>query len=433
MATPKRKPSLQDDACTMTYKLGRTLGEGAFSVVKMATHKQEKSVWAAKIITEEALTPADKEALTNEVSISTRLNHKNIVKCKEVFDTPRHMYIIMEFMSGGELFDRIIAKEHYNEKEAVTVTQQVIQAVQHCHDNNVVHRDLKPENLLFLNPQDDSPLKLADFGLALGLKEGEAGHAVCGTPGYVAPEVLAVKTKGNKEGYGKPVDMWSVGVILYILLCGFPPFYHESNSKLFELIQKADYSFPSPYWDEVSDTAKDLIRKLLVLNPKERLTAPQALQHPFLVEENTNQSKFIHFKEQMAAFNARTRMRKAIRAVQFMNKMIKSAANSRSNSRTNSRSGSLKGSILGGATATNAAASAANTVSGAADALKGETEASASRSLVAGSMTAGAGAAPAATPAATPAAVTAAAVTAVGDGTDGAPPAAAFAQPVKKA
>jgi calcium/calmodulin-dependent protein kinase I len=414
----------------MTYKLGRTLGEGAFSVVKMATHRQEKSVWAAKIITEEALTPADKEALTNEVSILTRLSHKNIVKCREVFDTPRHMYIIMEFMSGGELFDRIIAKEHYNEKEAVTVTQQVIAAVQHCHENDIVHRDLKPENLLFLNPQDDSPLKLADFGLALALKEGEAGHAACGTPGYVAPEVLAVKTKGNKEGYGKPVDMWSVGVILYILLCGFPPFYHESNSKLFELIQKADYSFPSPYWDEVSETAKDLIRKLLVLNPKERLTAEQALQHPFLVEENTNQSKFIHFKEQMTAFNARTRMRKAIRAVQFMNKMIKSAANSRSNSRTNSRSGSLKGSILGGAAATNAAATAAATatVAGAADALNkaaegdsaataGATaEPSASRSLVAGSMVAGTAAAPAA------AAPAAAAV-------DGAPPAAAFATP----
>ena len=272
MATPKRKPSVTDDACTLAYKLGRTLGEGAFSVVKMATHRVDKTLWAAKVITEENLTPADKEALANEVSILTRLEHPNIVKCKEVFDTPRHMYIIMEFMSGGELFDRIIAKEHYNEKEvcscayiivyivclmlllymkAVRVTQQLIAAVQHCHANDIVHRDLKPENLLFLNAQDDSPLKLADFGLALQLKAGEAGHAACGTPGYVAPEVLAVKTRGNKAGYGKPVDMWSVGVIVYILLCGFPPFYHESNSKLFELIQRAEYSFPSPYWDEV--------------------------------------------------------------------------------------------------------------------------------------------------------------------------------------
>lgn len=254
------------------------------------------------------------------------------------------MYIVMELMSGGELFDRIIAKEHYSEKEAVDVFKQIVAAIQHCHSMDIVHRDLKPENLLFASTAEDAPLKLADFGLAVLLKPNEFGHAACGTPGYVAPEVLAVKLKGNTKGYGREVDMWSVGVILYILLCGFPPFYHENNSALFALICKAEYSFPSPYWDDVSASAKDLISKLLVIDPVQRLTADQALQHPWVCGVPEEKS-LIYFKDQMKAFNARMRMRKAIRAVQFMNRLKRAARTGLDGDSSETADGSQEGSL----------------------------------------------------------------------------------------
>lgn len=338
----RRRSTLVEDACTKEYKIGRTLGEGAFSVVRMGTHKSDKSVWAVKIINQDTLSAADKETLITETAILKKLDHENIVKCREVFDTGHKMYIVMEFMSGGELFDRIVNKEHYTEKDSIVIITQIVLAVKHCHDNGVVHRDLKPENLLFQSPAEDAKLKLADFGLAVALKPDEHGHAACGTPGYVAPEILAVKLKGNKEGYGREVDMWSVGVIVYILLCGFPPFYHENNSVLFELISKAQFSYPSPYWDDVSAPAKDLINKLLVIDPSARLNADQALEHPFIKDCSLSKgSKLVHFKEQMKSFNAKMRMRKAIRAVQFLNRMKKVTAGTEGGAEVRSQSADI--------------------------------------------------------------------------------------------
>ena len=168
--------------------------------------------------------------------------------------------------------------------------------------------------MLYASPADDALLKLADFGLAQMLKPHELMHSACGTPGYVAPEVL----RNESTGYGKEVDMWSIGIILYVLLCGFPPFYDEDNSRLFQAIQLGEYEYPSPYWDSVSSDATSLIDKLLVLDPTHRLTSKQALQHPWLLSTGSGGS-LIHFNKNMRAFNARRRMRGAMRVVQMAN------------------------------------------------------------------------------------------------------------------
>lgn len=182
----------------------------------------------------------------------------------------------------------------------------------YCHDRGIVHRDLKPENLLYTTAREDAVLKLADFGLAQLIEPAEMMHATCGTPSYVAPEVLS---KDPKKGYGKEVDMWSIGVIFYILLCGFPPFYDEDNAVLFNSIRKGEYEFPSPYWDSVSTEAKDLVSKLLVVDPSQRLTAQQTLNHPWLKTAST--ALLPHFASNMRSWNARRRMRGAMRVIQM--------------------------------------------------------------------------------------------------------------------
>jgi len=217
----------------------------------------------------------------------------------------------MDLMTGGELFDRIVSKDHYSEVEAKDALKQIAIAIKYCHDQNIVHRDLKPENILYATPDNNSVLKVADFGLACLLKPNELMYKACGTPGYVAPEVL------RGVAYGKEVDMWSIGVILYILLCGFPPFYDDSNKRLYNLIVTGSYSFPDPYWSDVSENAKDLVKKLLVIDPTMRLTADELLQHPWLIEEQSSTLELPHFKSSMKAYNARRRLRATLRAVQI--------------------------------------------------------------------------------------------------------------------
>lgn len=239
----------------------------------------------------------------------------------------------MDLMTGGELFDRIVSKDHYNEQEAKETLKQIVVAIKYCHENNIVHRDLKPENILYQSPNDDSIIKIADFGLATMLKSNQLLTVACGTPGYVAPEVL----KGL--AYGKEVDMWSIGVILYILLCGFPPFYDDNNKKLFLQISNANYCFPDPYWTNVSNSAKDLIRNLLVVDPTKRLTPDQVLQHPWMFEDGST-SNLDHFKANLKSYNARRRFRGAIRAVQ-LTQLLKKMAKNRQNRPQNDKMSTL--------------------------------------------------------------------------------------------
>jgi len=308
MSTSFRK----HDECEKYYKLGRVLGQGSFATVRLATDKSDGSKWAIKVIKRQSLAPDDEAALATEISILERVQHPNIIKLREVYDCPANMYLVMEIMTGGELFDRIVEKEHYSESEAAKALVEVVDAIMYCHDRGIVHRDLKPENLLYTSPREDAMLKLADFGLAQLIQPAEMMHATCGTPSYVAPEVLS---KDPKKGYGKEVDMWSIGVILYILLCGFPPFYDEDNAILFNAIRKGDFDFPTPYWDNVSSAAKDLVSKLLVVDPSHRLTAQQTLNHPWL--KTASSERLVHFHSNMKSWNARRRMRGAMRVIQM--------------------------------------------------------------------------------------------------------------------
>ncbi|XP_053521299.1 calcium/calmodulin-dependent protein kinase type IV isoform X2 [Artibeus jamaicensis] len=204
----------------------------------------------------------------------------------------------------------IVEKGYYSERDAADAVKQILEAVAYLHENGIVHRDLKPENLLYATPAPDAPLKIADFGLSKIVEHQVLMKTVCGTPGYCAPEIL------RGCAYGPEVDMWSVGIITYILLCGFEPFYDERGDQfMFRRILNCEYYFISPWWDEVSLNAKDLVRKLIVLDPKKRLTTFQALQHPWVTGKAAN---FVHMdtaQKKLQEFNARRKLKAAVKAV----------------------------------------------------------------------------------------------------------------------
>ncbi|XP_043509232.1 calcium/calmodulin-dependent protein kinase type 1 isoform X2 [Frieseomelitta varia] len=276
-----KSPSVEDK-----YILKELLGTGAFSEVRLAESKEKPGqMFAVKIIDKKAL-KGKEDSLENEIRVLRRLTHPNIVQLLETFEDKHKVYLVMELVTGGELFDRIVEKGSYTEKDASGLIRQVLEAVAYMHDQGVVHRDLKPENLLYYSPEEDSKIMISDFGLSKMEDSGVMATA-CGTPGYVAPEVLAQKP------YGKAVDVWSIGVISYILLCGYPPFYDESDANLFAQILKGEFEFDSPYWDDISDSAKDFIHKLMCVNVEERYTCKQALAHPW-ISGNAASNKNIH-------------------------------------------------------------------------------------------------------------------------------------------
>ena len=235
------------------YKVDEELGRGSFAVVKSGTNRKTGEQVAIKIFDKATLEEDDELALQTEVDILSQMDHPNVVKLYEIFDEKEFMYLVMELMTGGELFDRIVEKEHYSEKEAADTIRPIVDAIRYCHGMGIIHRDLKPENLLYATREEGSIIKISDFGLARFLQD-EYAWTACGTPGYVAPEII------DGKGYGKEVDYWRIGVILYILLCGFPPFYEDNNQELFNKIKKCEFEFPSPYWDDISESAKDLIK-----------------------------------------------------------------------------------------------------------------------------------------------------------------------------
>jgi len=254
----------------MYYEVtGPLLGTGNFSTVKMGIAKHSGEKVAIKIVNKKQVKHKP-EMLTNEVEILLKIDHPNVIKLLDLFDTTETLYLVMELATGGELFDRIVEKESYSELHAREVMWQLLNAIEYIHSQEIVHRDLKPENLLLETEDTDTKIKLTDFGLSKIFDNEFMLSTACGTPGYVAPEILSA------VNYGPPVDLWSAGVIMYILLCGYPPFYNENDAVLFESILSANYHFHTPYWDHISKPAKDLIRKLLVVKPSGRLTATQA-------------------------------------------------------------------------------------------------------------------------------------------------------------
>jgi len=278
------------------YEMGDVLGRGAFSVVKAVTSKRSGRKYAVKIIDKKNV-GQDMQRLRIEIDILTRVKHPNIINLKEIMEDDDTLYIITELVTGGELFDKIVELGAYTEADAAKLVSRMVSAIDYLHKENIVHRDLKPENLLLKDDDDISEVKLADFGLSKIISDGvqkQMMQTACGTPGYVAPEVLSA------DGYDKEVDLWSIGVITYILLCGFPPFYNEHLPVLFEAIMNAEYDYPEDYWDEISDTAKNFIDRLLVIEPEKRMTTTQALAHPWLAGQAPD--KKLRVNKKMAGY-----------------------------------------------------------------------------------------------------------------------------------
>ncbi|XP_026123144.1 calcium/calmodulin-dependent protein kinase type II delta 2 chain isoform X3 [Carassius auratus] len=294
---------------TDEYQLFEELGKGAFSVVRRCVKISSGQEYAAKIINTKKLSARDHQKLEREARICRLLKHPNIVRLHDSISEEGFHYLVFDLVTGGELFEDIVAREYYSEADASHCIQQILESVHHCHVNGIVHRDLKPENLLLASKMKGAAVKLADFGLAIEVQgDQQAWFGFAGTPGYLSPEVL------RKDPYGKPVDMWACGVILYILLVGYPPFWDEDQHRLYQQIKAGAYDFPSPEWDTVTPEAKDLINKMLTINPSKRITAAEALKHPWICQRSTVAS-MMHRQETVEClkkFNARRKLKGAI-------------------------------------------------------------------------------------------------------------------------
>ncbi|XP_052119863.1 calcium/calmodulin-dependent protein kinase type II alpha chain isoform X12 [Frankliniella occidentalis] len=299
-------------ACTRfsdNYDLKEELGKGAFSVVRRCVQKSTGLEFAAKIINTKKLSARDFQKLEREARICRKLQHPNIVRLHDSIQEEHFHYLVFDLVTGGELFEDIVAREFYSEADASHCIQQILESVHHCHSNGVVHRDLKPENLLLASKAKGAAVKLADFGLAIEVPgDQQAWFGFAGTPGYLSPEVL------KKEPYGKPVDIWACGVILYILLVGYPPFWDEDQHRLYAQIKIGAYDYPSPEWDTVTAEAKSLINEMLTVNPSKRITASEALKHPWICQRERVAS-MVHRQETvdcLKKFNARRKLKGAI-------------------------------------------------------------------------------------------------------------------------
>uniref|UniRef100_A0A671RHQ8 calcium/calmodulin-dependent protein kinase n=1 Tax=Sinocyclocheilus anshuiensis TaxID=1608454 RepID=A0A671RHQ8_9TELE len=289
---------------TDEYQLYEELGKGAFSVVRRCVKKSTGQEYAAKIINTKKLSARDHQKLEREARICRLLKHPNIVRLHDSISEEGFHYLVFDLVTGGELFEDIVAREYYSEADASHCINQILESVSHIHQHDIVHRDLKPENLLLASKMKGAAVKLADFGLAIEVQgDQQAWFGFAGTPGYLSPEVL------RKDPYGKPVDIWACGVILYILLVGYPPFWDEDQHKLYQQIKAGAYDFPSPEWDTVTAEAKNLINQMLTINPAKRITADQALKHPWVCQRSTVAS-MMHRQETVEClrkFNARCR------------------------------------------------------------------------------------------------------------------------------
>uniref|UniRef100_A0A9J7X0R4 calcium/calmodulin-dependent protein kinase n=1 Tax=Cyprinus carpio carpio TaxID=630221 RepID=A0A9J7X0R4_CYPCA len=307
---------------TDEYQLYEELGKGAFSVVRRCVKLSTGQEYAAKIINTKKLSARDHQKLEREARICRLLKHPNIVRLHDSISEEGFHYLLFDLVTGGELFEDIVAREYYSEADASHCIHQILDSVHHIHQHDIVHRDLKPENLLLASKCKNAAVKLADFGLAIEVQgDQQAWFGFAGTPGYLSPEVL------RKEAYGKPVDIWACGVILYILLVGYPPFWDEDQHKLYQQIKAGAYDFPSPEWDTVTPEAKNLINQMLTINPAKRITAQEALKHPWVCQRSTVAS-MMHRQETVEClkkFNARRKLKGAILTTMLVSRNFSAA------------------------------------------------------------------------------------------------------------
>jgi len=266
------------------YELGKELGRGGFSVVREGTDRVTGEKIAIKFIEKKFVDQEELKLLGREIDIMKKVNHRNVLRLIEIYETDQHLSLVMELVNGGELFYKIVDKGSYSERDARDIVMQLVEGVDYLHEKGIAHRDLKPENLLCSETDGGVVIKIADFGLSKAFSGGSVLETSCGTPDYAAPEVLRMD-----GAYDKSVDLWSMGVITYVLLCGFPPFYGKTQAQLFEKILNADYDFPDPEWTHISREAKDFISHLLVLDIAKRYTTKECLKHPWLKGDGAGQ------------------------------------------------------------------------------------------------------------------------------------------------
>mmetsp|Transcript_14053 Transcript_14053/g.16451 ORF Transcript_14053/g.16451 Transcript_14053/m.16451 type:complete len:529 (+) Transcript_14053:442-2028(+) len=285
------------------YIMGKKLGEGSYGKVRLATKRNTGEEVAVKSILKKNVRRI--HTLRREIGIMVEMDHPNIVKLHDVFETDSHLYIVMELCTGGELFDYITRKQSFSEGEAANLLQQILGALAYLHEKNIAHRDLKPENFLFKAKHDKSVLKIIDFGLSRFYTSSNEGFMKTrvGTPYYIAPEVLA-------KQYDLACDMWSVGVIMYILLCGYPPFWGDSEKEIFARIKRGRFDFPPEEWNLVSVDAKNLIKKMLETDPTKRITAKEALMDPWMCIER-NKTLAPAMLERLTKFSKHNKLKRA--------------------------------------------------------------------------------------------------------------------------
>ncbi|CAO1628985.1 unnamed protein product [Parajaminaea phylloscopi] len=311
----------QPQTVPCAYKTGRTLGQGTYAVVKEAVHIKTGKYYACKVISKK-LMEGREHMVRNEISALKRVSqgHPSIVTLVDYFETLNNLYLVTDLCVGGELFDRICERGSYYEQDAAHIVKTITDAVKYLHDHGIVHRDLKPENLLFRDKSENSDLLIADFGLSRVVDDEKVTvlSTTCGTPGYMAPEIF------KKSGHGRPVDMWALGVISYFLLAGYTPFDRDSTAEEMRAIVNGDYAFePEVYWAGVSDAARDFINKLLTVDATKRMTAAQALEHPWLAtdaaEKQGEQRDLL--PDIKSAFNAKRTFRKAVHGIRLINRL----------------------------------------------------------------------------------------------------------------
>jgi calcium-dependent protein kinase len=267
--------SVLTGAPTSLYDLGEMLGQGSYGSVSKGVHKLTKKTRAVKIIDKTRV--QNIEIVKREVSIMKDLDHPSIIRLFETFEDHDNVYLVMELCTGGELFDRVVELGHLTEVQAASVLKQILGVVSYLHENKIIHRDIKPENFLFLHnqPVEKGLLKLINFAMCCPCEDGQTLSDMAGTPYYVSPQVLQGR-------YDKACDLWSCGVIMYILLCGFPPFHGETDTEVLAKVRQGNFTLNSVEWKNISKNAKDLVGKLLEMNPKKRYTADQGLNHAWM-------------------------------------------------------------------------------------------------------------------------------------------------------
>jgi len=318
---------------TKYYDVGAVLGKGAFSEVRDCTSKANGKTYAVKIMKKDYNDRRTMDIMYMELKIFKRIGQgPHCVHLVDIFESPHHYFLVMDKITGGELFQRIAELKRYSEKQASRLVFQMLQGINHLWSQNIVHRDLKPENLLLSSKEDDAELLITDFGLSMIVQHPDEvmTHPV-GTPGYVAPELVYCMQNQSRSGYTKAVDMWAAGVIIYIMLCGFPPYVGRDTNETFARIKQLTFSFPSPWWDDISNAAKDLICHCLDPDPNRRYTAAQALQHPWITEHRElAEDHLAQGVEELKRFNAKRKLKGAIHAVRAAVKagLIKAADSS---------------------------------------------------------------------------------------------------------